>query len=491
MAETKVEELERIKARVQATIEQNPNGLTAEKNLEVSMLMDKAGKLREEIVADRALESKKADLANLDDFLNKPVHQVPHGIGDGDGESEDRKAMKTAGWEFKGGMAYKNTSTGKSIEMFSEEVLFGPMPADDPDAAHYFKTTRASFRPEYAGAYSKLMRMSVRARSESMAFNMLTGSEQKALSEGLDTAGGFLVPPDVQAEVLVRTAQMSVMRRLARVQNTSRDMLQWPMVQAAAATAGGLASGGGSIFSSGFVGGWVGETPAFSDTDPAFGMFNVPIRKLRVATKLSNDFVADSAVNILAFLAQNGAENMALVEDYGFIAGNGGPLQPRGILNSGAATADLEGSTANLILNATGAGTSQKIISMAYVLPAQYAGRASWLFSRNSEGKIRALSDTNGRPLWPVATGSGFAAAPSELMGSPVYNSDFIPNDGTDANKVAVYGDFSAYIIGQRAQITSTVLRERFADTDQVGIILFERVGGDTWNADAIRIGIV
>lgn len=491
MAETKVEELERIKARVQATLEQNPNGLTAEKNLEVKALMEKAKDLREEIVGERALEQKKADLANLDDFLNKPEQKVPHGIGDGDGESEDRKAMKNAGWEFKGGSIFKNTSYGKPVEMFSEDVLFGEIPKDDPDAAHYFKTTRASFRPEYSAAYTKLLRLSVKARSESMAYNMLTGSEQKALSEGLDTAGGFLVPPDVQAEVLVRVAAQAVMRRLARVQTTSRDILQWPMVQAAAATAGGLASGGASIFSSGFVGGWVGETPAFTETDPVFGMFSVPIRKLRVATKLSNDFVADSAVNILAFLAQNGAENMALVEDYGFIAGNGGPLQPMGILNSGAATADLEGSSSNVILNAAGAGTSQKIVSMAYVLPAQYAGRASWLMSRNSEGKVRALSDTAGRPLWPVATGSGFAASPAELMGSPVYNSDFLPNDGTDANKVAIYGDFSAYIIAQRAQITSTVLRERFADTDQVGIILFERVGGATWNTDALRIGIV
>lgn len=67
-----------------------------------------------------------------------------------------------------------------------------------------------------------------------------------------------------------------------------------------------------------------------------------------------------------------------------------------------------------------------------------------------------------------------------------------MPSDGTDANKVMFVGNVAqAYIIGQRAQITSTVLRERFADTDQTGIILFERIGGATWNVDAGRIGIV
>ena len=35
------------------------------------------------------------------------------------------------------------------------------------------------------------------------------------------------------------------------------------------------------------------------------------------------------------------------------------------------------------------------------------------------------------------------------------------------------------------------LLNERFADTDQTGIILWERVGGDTWNVDAFRIGVV
>ena len=99
--------------------------------------------------------------------------------------------------------------------------------------------------------------------------------------------------------------------------------------------------------------------------------------------------------------------------------------------------------------------------------------------------------DAGGRFLWPSQTESGFAATPRQLMGYPVYNSDFMEADGTDANRVLAYGDLSAYIIAQRAQITSVVLRERFADTDQTAIILFERVGGNIFNLDAVRLGIV
>ena len=197
-------------------------------------------------------------------------------------------------------------------------------------------------------------------------------------------------------------------------------------------------------------------------------------------------------MNILAFLASNGAENMSLVEDLGFINGDGAALQPLGVLNGGSSTVDVEGSTANLVNNTTSAaGSAPKLIDLVYALPAQYVANARFIMCRSIEGKVRKLLDSAGRFLWPAQTMSAFAAAPRELMGYPIDNSDFMPNDGTDTNKVFLFGDLGAYIIGQRAQVTSMVLRERFADTDQTGIILFERVGGAVWNTDALRIGVV
>jgi HK97 family phage major capsid protein len=222
-------------------------------------------------------------------------------------------------------------------------------------------------------------------------------------------------------------------------------------------------------------------------------MFEVAIKKLRVATKLSNDFVADAAANPLTFLGQNGAENMALVEDKGFIAGLGTPLEPLGILNGGATTVDVESSVDNEFHNtaaeaAAGTGSAPKVINLAYALPSQYADGAQWLMARAVEGKVRQFEDGQGRPLWPPMAGSGLAAAPREILGYPVNNSEFMPAIGADA-KIIIYGDFSAYIIAQRAQISVIILRERFADTDQIGIILLERAGGALWNEDAIRIG--
>lgn len=481
--------LEEIVARYRAIKEEcGDEDPTAEQQVELEQLEAEGLAIKARIEqAEKEQRAKNFD--QLSEFLSKPVNRPSVPI---DADDEGRKTLARLGWECKNGIVLAPTSTGKHVEMFGEAVLFGPMPTTDPEAYEFYKTTRVGMQPGYRAAFERFLQECIKQQSEAAAFGRLSAADQKALSEGQDSTGGYLVPPDVQAEMLVRKGQLSIMTRLATVRTTSRDKIIFPRVQPAAATASGLSAGGGSVFTSGFIGAWAGETPAFADTDPAFGTFEIPLKKIRVATKQSNDLLSDAASNVLAFLAEDGAKNMALVADQGFIAGDGTALQPLGILNGGAATVDVEGTTANTISNTTAdIGSAAKIINLAYTLPSQYAERAVWLMKRSTEGKVHKLIDGNGRFLWPVLSGSGFAGAPRTLLESPVHNSEFMPADGTDGNKVFVFGDISEYIIAMRAQITTKILRERFADTDQTGIILFERCGGALWNTDAIRYGVV
>lgn len=462
---------------------------------EYSELHERGLKLREGIQIE-TIKSQDSDFDGLNSYMNDPNYHIPLGASV-NADDAGRKTVAEAGWKFKDGIIIRETSLG-DYPMYEESVLFGALPEQASEHEFYVKT-RAAFQPEYRASYIKFIKLVARTGEKSTALSMMSGAEQKALSEGLDTAGGYLVPPDIQAEIFARTAQQAVIRQLARVINTSRDRVLWPRVEPAAATAGGVASGGGSIFSSAFIGTWFGESATQTDIDPVFGTLEIAIRKIRCATKMSNDFISDAVTNIPAFLATDGGRNMALVEDQGFLNGQslGNPsLEPMGLLqDSGVATVVIEDAgAANNISNvsyAAATGSAKRIIDLAYTLPAQYVQGAAWVCRRAVEGKIRALQDGQGRFLWPPAIASGFAAVTRELLGMPIYNSDFVPNDGTDANKVLILGDFSAYIIAQRAQITSTVLRERYADTDQTGIILWERVGGGLSNPDAFRFGIV
>ncbi len=430
------------------------------------------------VLLEEQQNARDRDFAELASFVENPQYQIPHAVND---DADGMRTLNRAGWEFKGGMVMRQTSVGE-YAMYPEEVVHGPI--QDPQSAEYINKVRRTLQPDYRSAWMNFMRNLATSRSEATALSRLTAAEQNALSEGTEAHGGVLVPPDVQAEILARSAQRSVMMQLCRVVTTTRDLVRFPAVSAHSTS--------GSLYSSGFVGTWAAETPAFAETDPAFESFEIAVKKLRVATKMSNDWLADAGGNMIAFLAQNGAENMALVRDDGLIAGTGASHTPVGILNAGITTVDVEGSSSNTISNSTtNAGSAPKITSLIYNVPAQYESGSSFLMRRAIEGDVRALVDGNGRPYWLDQTQSGFAATPRTIAGYPVFNSDSVPNDGSDTNKVMVFGNFSNYIIVMRQSITTTVLRERFADTDQTGIILSERIGGGCWNTDAFRIGVV
>lgn len=446
------------------------------------------------LIEEEKQRIRDAEFDGLVNWMEKPEHLIPKAINPDD---EGKRLLNRAGWEIRNGMVYAPTSSGKPIAIYPEEVLFGPVPERDPEAAKYMNQTRAIMQPDYRDAWVKWMRSP--SRNDGAALARLTPAEQNALSEGDDAAGGYVVPPDIQAEIMMRRAADSVMRRLATVRQTSRDQVVIPAI-APNATAADR-----NIYSNGFVGTWVGETPAFSETDPTFEQMNISIKMARAATKMSNNWLADAAGNMLAELSQSGGQNLALVEDKGFIQGAGTALEPLGFLNhplartatsSNGMAYDVEGSTSNTISNSVSdAGSAPKIKRLTYTLPSQYVGNASWLMTRAVMGSVAALVDGNGRPFWNTYMESGFGRPQMVIEGAPVFNSEFMGADGsvstTAATTPLAYGDFSAYRIYERQQISVIVLRERFADTNQTGIILLSRVGGGLWNYDAIRTGYI
>jgi HK97 family phage major capsid protein len=477
------EELEQVTAQ-RTTLRAKHKGATMPKDdaTEDDSLVNRAMEIAKSIEIEK-LHVRDVQMENLNRYMEEPVSPIRHAINDSD---DSRASLMKAGWDIQNGIVMRETAiNGKPIEFCPEEVLFGPIPGEDAAQAAYFKQTRAIFKTDYRNAYRKWLRSPYHGEGADGAALHALGQERMALQEGQSDLGGFLVPPDVQAEMLQRMAQTAVMRRLGRVVPTSRDKLEWSAVQGA--------SSNGTIYSSGFVGTIVGEAAAFSETDPKFEKFEVSIKKFRTTTKLTNDFIADAATNILSWLAQNGSENLGLVEDYYFINGDGTGNQPLGLLNSGLSTTTVEGSTSDQISNTiSNAGSAPLIDALPYLVPAQYVRGASWLMARASEGKIRGLVDANGRQWWmPQQVAGGAGVTPAVLGGYTVENSDFMPVGGTNGNKVLAFGDFKNFIIGQRAAMATIVLRERFADEEKTGIIIVERAGGGLWNTDSMYLGIV
>ena len=417
-------------------------------------------------------------MADTSDWMSRPAGQIQHNVN---ADDAGRMTIMKAGWDIRSGMVYRRTSNGKEIAYLPEDVLFGPIPreSDDAVAAQHYREMRATFQPEYSAAFKKYVR--ARGRREN-----LTNAEQAALSEGVSEAGGYLVPPDIAAEILARRADASVMRRLATVRQTSRDRFQQPAVTPDTTY--------GSVYSSGFVGRLTGETPTSNtDVGPTFQQFEIGIKDFEAYTKVSNNLIADASSDVMAFLATDGGRNLGLVEDYYFINGTNTGLEPMGILNAGITTADVEGSTSNNISNTvSNAGSAPKIMALAYLVPGQYADGASWLFARATEGEILALVGADGRPWWqPAFSAGGADGAPPRLVNLPVFNSPWVPVDNTDTNKVMIVGDFKNYIIAERQGISVTVDDINLVGTKQTQIFIRSRAGGGVWNTDAFRIGVV
>jgi HK97 family phage major capsid protein len=436
---------------------------------------DRTGRLRV-LIDQQRLRENDALMNETARYMEDPQYIIPKAVN---ADDEGRKTLMTAGWDIRGSMVFRKTSRGE-IAYAPEAALFGPIPDDDPVAAKHFKTMRATFQPEYKAAWLKWFK-----NRGNMA--VLTGAEQNALSEGTASEGGYTVPADFQAEVLARRAETSVMRRLCRIVPTSRDRIQFPAVVPS------TASPGASVYSSAFVGGMVGERVVNSDAGPTFQQFEIGIKKFEAYTKITNDLIADSASDILGFLATDGGRNLALVEDNMFLNGAGTGLEPMGLLNLGVTTFDVEGTTSNNVSNTVSdAGSAPKIVAGAYLLPGQYADGASWLMARQTQGEIHGLVDGDGRPWWQASAQSGGAGgAPPTLVNIPVYTSSFVPVDNTNTNKVLILGDFQNYIIADRTSLTVDIDTINLKASDETQIFLRSRAGGGGWNVDAFRFGIV
>lgn len=396
-------------------------------------------------------------------------------IASGDADALSIKSLIRKGFDSTDG----ETVTYKGAPVFPASALT----EESPEADLWRQQTRISLDDAYKGAFVGWLREAVKWGDGDAAMNMLPqlgksllGSAWvKGLANNPDNVGGFAVPLDMASAIIARRAEASVFARRARTIPTVRDQLRVPRFQAHASN--------GSVYSSSFVGGWVGETETHSDDDPAFGTVDIPIRKLRVTTKLSRD-LADDVPEMISALVADGGANMAVLRDAAFIAGDG-MTQPLGLLSGGASTVDIEGSTANTVSNTSAAaGSAPKLLDLAYGLPSQYSRNAVWLMKNATQKAVRKLVDGDNRRSFP-------RDASNTIEGFGVEVSDGMPADGSDGNKPIVFGDLSSYIVAERAMLSVIVLRERYADQTQVGLVIFDRVGGMLGNPDGVRIGVV
>ena len=299
----------------------------------------------------------------------------------------------------------------------------------------------------------------------------LRALEVKALSAGSNPDGGYLVPPEVEAQIGQRLTAISPIRGIAGVRTISGNVYKKPFMTAGPAV------------------GWVGETDARTQTtSPTLDALSFPAMELYAMPAATATLLEDSAVNIDQWLASEVEQAFAVQEGTAFVTGDGSN-KPKGFLEY--ATIDNAswewGKIGYVASGAAGAfaasNPSDTLVDLIYALKAGYRQNGTFVMNRKTQSVVRKFKDSTGAYLWqPPAQALGRAT----LMTFPVVEAEDMPDIAANSYSVA-FGDFSrGYLIVDRAGVN--VLRDPFSAKPYVLFYTTKRVGGGVQDFDAIKL---
>jgi len=288
-------------------------------------------------------------------------------------------------------------------------------------------------------------------------FKTMMDSEQvKLLRTDASADGGVLVIPEVAMEIIKPITEISGMRQVARVMNTSsKSVIINKRIKL-------------------LNGGWVGERKIAPSDSSQYGEEEIPVNKLMVEVIATTEMIQDSWANVVQEITQDAGEDFAQLEGAAFVNGDG-VKKPKGFTNDTGIQRVKTENASNL--------TADSIIVMAGELKTGYNAR--YLLNRRTIARTRLLKDDEGRYLWQPGLDAG---NPNTLNGDPYVE---MPDmDDVAAGKLPIaYGDFMrGYRIVDHSAMS--VIRDEFtlAREGKVSWVFIRRVGGQVVLQEAIKL---
>lgn len=289
----------------------------------------------------------------------------------------------------------------------------------------------------------------------------LDAVEKKALTVGTAATAGNLAPEEYINEIIKIIEEISPVRSVARVRQTTNKEIEVPQKTA------------------NFAAAWTAETGSRSETTGYTTSLNtIPTHELYALVDISSQLLEDSAFDMEAEMNMEFAEQFAKAEGAAFLSGNG-TNKPTGITN-GSVVASTAAAAAAAI-------ATDDLINLMHDIKSPYMQNGTFMFNRQTLGEIRKLKDTAGQYIFQTGF-SGQSGVPNTILGSPYVEAPDVADIAADAKSV-VYGDFRrGYMIVDRLALQ--VLRDPFsqAASGNVRYIARRRVGGEVVLAEAMRV---
>lgn len=391
-----------------------------------------------------ALEAIDTERANVP----KPPNFVTNGTTAGDDDARTMPATKIID-------SIVRTIEGVGIDPANARQLMRKHGKD----REWLQNLHGRSTDVYVAAWSKYCRGQM---------DLLTQEERTAITIGVTTNGGYLVPTFLDPSLILTNAGTDGgIRKFARVVTVTNGNTWYGVT-----TAGVTAS-------------WDGELVEVSDDSPAVGATNIPVFKGAAFVQASVEAFEDInglASDVLMLLA----DAKDRLEATAFMTGNG-TSAPLGLFTALAAV------TASRVVSTTAATIGVvDLLALKRAVPVRFRSNGEWVMNPIYGDAIKtlgaAVSYTYSTDLTQANAG--------ELLGRPVVESDDAPSTQTTTSLDAeiVFGDLSNYVIVDRPGSMSIQFIPVMFNTannlpdGRVGWYMHFREGGGLPNPAAMRI---
>jgi HK97 family phage major capsid protein len=297
----------------------------------------------------------------------------------------------------------------------------------------------------------------------------LQPAERKALVE--DTTGLYLVPEEVEVQIMQAVPQINTLRNYCWVRPTTRDKVSIRSLTEVSVGWGKLETG-----------------KDIEESTPTPSKDTIYVEDLYGLTKIGEDELQDTDANLQTLLTNSFAVAIANEETKRFTIGRGHTTysEPAGVALDATIIASYKDNwtTPDTV-------TTEDVLTCEYNLPTQYLNGAAFLMNRKTELALRQLraevaAGYYGNYLWQPSL---LAGQPNNFDGFPIINQNDMnyPADETAGINV-IFGNFKlGYVILDRAGITVQRLDELYAEAGLVGFKVHRRVGGGVYRPEAFR----
>lgn len=283
------------------------------------------------------------------------------------------------------------------------------------------------------------------------------GSEQRVMSMGVGSAGGFIVPEQFDRMIRQIDPSAAIFRPRAQVIPAGDP-------PDAAITIPALDQSGARGVYSGVVVQWIAEGATKPEAEPKLREIKLEPQEVAAYTVLTDKLLRNSAA-AGALVTSLLRKAIIAAEEVAFLRGNG-VGQPLGII----------GHPASINVARAGAGAIAYVDVVGMYARLMPGGRAFWIASQTTLPQLMTMVDAGNHVVWQPNAREG---APGTLLGLPVLLSDRSPILGAQGDLMLVCLDY--YLIKDGSGIAIAMSEHPRFTQNQTIVKAFWNVDGQPW----------